>query len=219
MLRVWRQPGPHRADLTCCSFSLISRCSAEAAACLARSSAEAAVRRRSVSTICARSSFSCGGGRRRIRKLTSPHSSRCIYTLLPSTFFASESPSGRRRSTCSPSGSDSRVTCSVRSSFSRTCRSLSARWASSCGAEGASLWRLTESIQKKEQDELLPFCSLKTRPVVSKHQLHCDRQPVVPRTCLIFLSSSSLGGSLPFSSLYSAARLTRCSVRSLTSAN
>lgn len=66
MLHVGTQPGPplmrhNKAEVTCCSFSLISRCSAEAAACLARSSAEAAVKRRLVSTIWARSSFTCGG--------------------------------------------------------------------------------------------------------------------------------------------------------------
>lgn len=61
-----------------------------------------------------------------------------LYTILPSTFFASESPSPWRRSSCSLSGLDSLVTCSTRTSFSSTCCSLSARFASSCEAEGLS---------------------------------------------------------------------------------
>lgn len=46
------------ADLTCCSFSLISRCRDKAAARFVKSSAEAAVKRWLASTIWARTSFS-----------------------------------------------------------------------------------------------------------------------------------------------------------------
>lgn len=50
--------GTCSADLTCCSFSLISRCRDKAVARLAKSSAEAAVKRWLASTIWARTSFS-----------------------------------------------------------------------------------------------------------------------------------------------------------------